>query len=149
MRTHEPVRDGCGTPLTEVVSGVAEMAAPPVESPQATRGALEATDGNVEVEPPAVFNTVLNAPTCEALVVSAQLEDRHIPSAGPRELTEHPLLLPEGLKLEPQTLSVCCCDELRTGPFGDEPNGEHLAYYTGVQRPFRAYDLMSSRQAIG
>ena len=110
MRTDEPVRDGCGTLLTEVVSGVAEMAAPPVESPQATRGALEATAGNVEVEPPA-------ASTCEALVASAQLEDRHIPSADPRELTKHPLLLLEGLALEPQPLPVCCCDELQTGPF--------------------------------
>ena len=93
MQTDEPVRDGCGTLLAEVVSGVAQMAAPPLERPQATQGALETTAGTVEVEPPVAFDTGLNASTCEALIASAQLKDRHKPSAGPRKLTEHPPLL--------------------------------------------------------
>ena len=127
-----------------------------MESPQATLGALETTAGNVEVEPPVAFDTGLNAPTCDAFVASAQLEDKHIPCAGPRELTEHPLLLPEALELETQTLSVCCCDELQTGPFWGMNEIENIwrtilgCRWGAFQwSAFRAYDLMSSRQAIG
>ena len=59
------------------------MAAPPVESPLATRGALEATAGDVEVEPPEAFHTGLNAPTCEALIASAQLGIGIYPAPAP------------------------------------------------------------------
>ena len=115
VRTDDAALGVCGILPTEVVSGVAAMGAPPEESPLATRVALEATAGNVEVALPEAFDTGPSAPTCEALVASAQLEDRYIPSAGPRGLTEHPLLLPESLELETQMLPACCCDELQTG----------------------------------
>ena len=92
------------------------MGTPPEESPLATRGALEAMAGIFEFALPEAFDTGPSAPTGEVLVASAQLEDGHIPSACPRRLKEHTLLLSEGLELETQMMSACCCDELRTGP---------------------------------
>jgi len=118
------------------------MGAPSRESPPATLVTLEARVDSAEVVPPVAFDTGLSALSCEAFVALAQLEDRHISSACPRGLTEHPLLQLEGPELETQMLpQVTSCEQVQ---LRNVPNGEHLAYYAGVRRPFCAYDLMPS-----
>ena len=89
------------------------MGAPSGESPPATLVTLEARVDSAEVAPPVAFDTGLSALTCEVFVALAQSEDRHIPSACPRGLTEHPLLQPEGPELETQMLPVCCCKQVQ------------------------------------
>ena len=114
-RTDEPVWDGCEIPPTDVASGVVVMGAPSRESPPANLVALEARVDSAEVVPPVACDTGLSALSCEAFVALSQLEDRHISSACPRGLTEHPLLQLEGPELETQMVPVRC-DNLRTGP---------------------------------